>query len=117
MGHDIVVVLSSESNEQSIGTIIFYGRLGEGEIHVHGKSKFEKCATRWRTDAIMAIGVELRRRDKHQDTASFAITLGITTSSNASFVRSPLAGIVIRMSLRSMDEWRRLGSRRDGYLG
>ena len=60
MYHDIAFVLSSEPNEQLSGTIKFYGRLGEGEIHVHGKNKSEKCATRWRTDAIMAIGVELK---------------------------------------------------------
>ena len=58
MYHDIAVGLSSERNEQSSGTINFYGRPGEGETHVHAKSKFEKSAMRWRTDAIMAIGIE-----------------------------------------------------------
>ena len=58
--HGIAVVPSSELSEQSSGTTNFSGRLGEGKIHVHAKNKFEKCATRWRTDVIMAIGVELK---------------------------------------------------------
>ena len=114
--HDIAVVPSSELNERSSGTTNSYGRLGGGEIHVRAKNRFEKCATRWRTDAIMAIGVEMKCQDKYQDTASFASTLATSTSSNASFARSPLATIAIRMRLLSIDEWKKMSSRHDGYL-
>lgn len=74
MYHDTAFGLSSERSEQFSGTMTFYGRLGEGETHVHTRSKSEKCATRWRMDAIMAIGFEFKQQSKNQDTVSFVST-------------------------------------------